>query len=339
MIVLGIETSCDETAIGIVNSNKQILANVVYSQISTHAKFGGVVPEVASREHLRVINVLIKQALQQANLNYNQIDAFASTIGPGLVGALLIGTLSAKTLAVLNNKPFIGVNHLQGHALMPMLENNNIKFPFLLLLVSGGHTQFVAVLNYNKFVTLGTTIDDAVGEAFDKSARMLGFSYPGGQLIEQHAKLGQPIYKLPLPLYYAKNCNFSFSGLKTAVKNLIEQTQLTPQNINNICSSLQTTIAKILLKKSHNAIQIFKQQYGVNPQLVISGGVSANKFINTYLSQNLQNVNVNVFYPSLQYATDNGTMIAWAGLLNFSHNQTTPLDFAVMPRFNLQDVK
>lgn len=346
MITLGIESSCDETAVAIINSKKEVLAHKLHSQILQHKKFGGVVPELAARSHLEVIDLLIRESCGEAKVNLADIDAFAATAGPGLNGGLLIGTIAAKTLASVFNKPYIAVNHLQAHALMPTFDTD-IQFPFLLLLISGGHSQFLLVKGVNNYILLGQTLDDAIGEAFDKTARMMGLSYPGGKEIEQLAKLGdKDKFKFPQPLCNQDNCSFSFSGLKTAVANKIQSfSTLTSQDRNDICASLQHTINKILLNRTQNAIDYCTQNYGMVTDMVISGGVAANKSIRNSLENFLRTKNINAHFPLIKYCTDNGIMIAWAAFLQYEYELTKNPDYKgdslytnVLPRWPLESL-
>ncbi|MCL2567767.1 MAG: tRNA (adenosine(37)-N6)-threonylcarbamoyltransferase complex transferase subunit TsaD [Alphaproteobacteria bacterium] len=338
MIVLGIESSCDETAIAIIK-DKEILSHIVLSQIDAHKAFGGVIPEVASRMHLEAVDGLINAAVKEAKLNLRDIDVFVATAGPGLAGGLIIGSLAAKTLSLVFNKPFVAVNHLQGHALMPTM-NEDVKFPFLLLLVSGGHTQFLAVNGINDYKILGASIDDAIGEAFDKSARLLGLSYPGGREIELLAADGdENRFKFPLPLCNQKNCNFSFSGLKTAVREEVFGKELSEQDKKDIAASLQHTIVKILLNRTQNAINMFEKDYGRLNQMVISGGVSANLKIRAALGDFLKTKNISLVCPPLNLCTDNGLMIAWAGYLMARENLFNSLDFPIKVRWSLEELK
>lgn len=341
MIVLGIETSCDETAVAILH-NRQILSHVLLSQIDLHAKWGGVIPEIASRNHLDVIDLLIQQAIEASNVKLADIDAFAATTGPGLIGGLLVGAFAAKTLASIYKKPFLSVNHLHAHAMIPLLYNEKIQFPFLLLLISGGHTQFIIAQSFKKYKIIGTSLDDSIGEAFDKCGKMLGFPYPAGPLIEKHAKLGNPIYTFPLPCYKTKGCNLSFSGLKTAVNNFINKHKkiadnncLSQQMINDVCASLQVSIANILIDRLNNATQEFIQQYAHNQQLVISGGVAANQYLREHINQTYDHWNID--YPPLELCTDNAIMIAWTGinkLLNGDLND----QFDISSRWSLENI-
>lgn len=336
--VLGIESSCDETGIAVVDENGNILANILYSQIEQHKQYGGVVPELASRAHLEIIHILIKDLVTKHKIDLNTIDAFCATSGPGLMGGLLIGMLVAKTLAMIYKKPFIAINHLQAHCLMPTI-GKPIQYPHLLLLVSGGHSQFLICKNINDYIVLGDTLDDAMGEAFDKSARLLGLGYPGGAEIEKLAKEGNAYaFDFPKPLYYQKNCNFSFSGLKTAVKQVVENVELNKQNIADICASLQRVIVEIVINRTENAIKMFEKDYGKLQDLVISGGVSANLSIQKGLQNCLDQHNINLLVAPLQYCTDNGAMIAWCGMLRYKLGLFNNLDFQAKSRWSLENL-
>ncbi|MGV3278853.1 tRNA (adenosine(37)-N6)-threonylcarbamoyltransferase complex transferase subunit TsaD [Rickettsiales bacterium LUAb2] len=343
MIVLGIESSCDETAAAIVNNNKQILSNIIYSQIKEHAITGGVVPEVAARSHLTAMYHCIQEALAVANLSINDIDAFAATSGPGLIGGLLVGINTAQSLALATNKPFIAVHHLEGHLLTSRLLEN-IKFPFLALLISGGHSQFVAVENINQYKIIGTTLDDAVGEAFDKTARLLGLPYPGGKYIEKQAKLGDPsIFKFNAPLLNTKDANFSFSGLKTSVRNtvdklILKQGKLDQSNINDIAAAFEHTVIKILSQKMQFAIKQFRQNYKELNHVVVSGGVAANLNIRAALKEIINNENANFFAPPLDLCGDNAAMIAWSGLERLQLGLTDSLNIKPNPNWQLNNL-
>ncbi len=319
---LGIETSCDETAAAVVQENDagtaDILSNIVSSQISEHEKFGGVVPELAARAHLENIEYIINSALEKSNTSLEDVDGIAATAGPGLIVCLTIGLNIGKTIAKFSNKPFIGVNHLEGHALSPGLEKI-IKFPYLLLLVSGGHTQYLIVKDVNKYEQLGTTIDDALGEAFDKTAKMLNLGYPGGPRVEEYSKLGDKNYfKLPEPIINKSGCNLSFAGLKTAVLRESKKISENKKMKYNLAASFQNTINKILFKKTKVAVKIFKEKTGEKEiNLVVAGGVAANKAIRESLENLSQEMNFKVVFPDIEFCGDNAAMIAWAGIKRF----------------------
>ncbi|WP_370931516.1 tRNA (adenosine(37)-N6)-threonylcarbamoyltransferase complex transferase subunit TsaD [Bartonella sp. DGB1] len=342
MHILGIETSCDETAVAIIEYNDKtsgkILANIIYSQIKIHAPYGGVVPEIAARAHLPVLDNMIKDALSEANLQLEQIDAFAATAGPGLVGGLIVGLMTAKSLSLACNKPFIAVNHLEGHALTATLTNK-VDFPYLLLLVSGGHTQSLIINSLGDYQRLGTTIDDALGEAFDKTAKLLGLEYPGGVAIEQMAKNGDPTrFDFPKPLWGEKRLDFSFSGLKTAVRRQIEQLQpLSQKDIADICASFQQVIVEILNERCLLSFKEFQHQYPnlASYNFVISGGVASNQVIRDSLKILANKYNFNFIVPEPKLCTDNAVMIAWTAAQYFANNITHSLDFAPKSRWPL----
>ncbi len=319
---LGIETSCDETAAAVIRENDKgtadVLSNIVSSQISEHKKFGGVVPELAARAHLENIEYVIKTALEESKISLNEIDGVAATAGPGLIVCLTVGLNIGKSIAAFSNKPFVAVNHLEGHALSPGLEKN-IQFPYLLLLISGGHSQFLIVKDVNEYEQLGTTIDDALGEAFDKTAKMLNLGYPGGPSVEKFSKLGDKnFFKLPEPIINKSGCNLSFAGLKTAV--LRESKKIHDDKIMkyNLAASFQNTVNKILYKKTKVAVQIFKGKTRKKDiKLVIAGGVAANKSVRENLLLLSQEINFEPIFPDIKYCGDNAAMIAWAGIKRF----------------------
>jgi N6-L-threonylcarbamoyladenine synthase len=336
-IVLGIESSCDETGVAIYDTEQGLLADTLYSQIDLHRQYGGVVPELASRDHLRKIIPLIDEALSNVKLSITDIDAVAYTAGPGLNGALLIGATVANTLGYANNIPVIPVHHLEGHILSPLLNIDKPTLPFIALLVSGGHSQIIAAYEIGKYTILGDTLDDAAGEAFDKSAKMLGLPYPGGKYIAELAELGNDVYSLPRPMIHSGDLTMSFSGLKTAVLILIKKLQaqnieIVEQVLYDVARSVEEAITDVLVKKSFLAIK----QTGIK-QLVISGGVSANLRLRNKFNALAQKHNLAVFYPPLKYCTDNGAMIALAGATRLQ-NQTSNYSFSVKPRWNLEDL-
>jgi|TARA_B110000438_G_scaffold216183_1_gene208700 N6-L-threonylcarbamoyladenine synthase len=337
---LGIETSCDETAAAVIQENSigtaNILSNIVSSQIEEHEKFGGVVPELAARAHIENIDFIIEKAIIKSNLSLDEIDGVAATAGPGLIVCLTVGLNVGKSIAAFSNKPFIGVNHLEGHALSPGLENK-IEFPYLLLLISGGHTQYLIVRDINNYEQLGTTIDDALGEAFDKTAKMLDLGYPGGPNVEKFSKLGDKNYfQLPEPIINRGGCNLSFAGLKTAVlresKKIIGNEKLK----YNLAASFQNTINKILYKKTKIAIEAFKEKTQKEEvQLIVAGGVAANKSIRENLSNLAKEMNFKTIYPDLKFCGDNAAMIAWAGIKRFKKNLTDNIDISARSRWPL----
>jgi N6-L-threonylcarbamoyladenine synthase len=337
---LGIETSCDETAAAVVRENKNgtadILSNVVSSQINEHREFGGVVPELAARAHLENIDFIIKKSLKDSNISLNQLDGIAATAGPGLIVCLTVGLNIGKSIAAFSGKPFVGVNHLEGHALSPGLENK-IDFPYLLLLISGGHTQYLIVKDINKYEQLGTTIDDALGEAFDKTAKMLNLGYPGGPNVEKFSKLGDKNYfKLPEPIINKAGCNLSFAGLKTAVLRESKKINEDKQLRYNLAASFQNTVNKILYKKTEIAINKFKEKtQSKKPQLIVAGGVAANNSIRENLSNLGRKMNFETIYPNLKFCGDNAAMIAWAGIKRFRRNLIDKIDIPAKSRWPL----
>ena len=312
--IMAIESSCDETACAIVKNGREVIANVVASQIKTHEKFGGVIPEIAAREHMEAINIVVEEAFEQSGLAPKDISAFAGTVGPGLVGCLLVGLNAAKTLALVHDKPFIGVNHLNAHLCANYIDTD-IKPPFLALLVSGGHTQIIDVESYSKQTILGETIDDAVGEAYDKVARLIGLPYPGGPKLDKLAQIGNPnAYELPISR--VEGYNFSFSGLKTAVLRLVKKLkeenngELSENQTNDICASFQECVSKTLAKKLKKAAQ--ERGY---KQVVIAGGVAANSEIRHKIFD-FEKDGYRVNAPAMKYCTDNASMVAACAYFN-----------------------
>lgn len=333
MRILGIETSCDETGIAIYDEHHGLIANQLYSQIALHADYGGVVPELASRDHIRKTAPLIQAALQEAHLTAEQIDGVAYTSGPGLVGALLVGATIARSLAYAWQVPALGVHHMEGHLLAPMLEENPPKFPFVALLVSGGHTQLVQVDGVGQYQLLGESIDDAAGEAFDKTAKLLGLDYPGGAALAKLATQGKPHFTFPRPMTDRPGLDFSFSGLKTFAANTIANNPNDNQTRANIALAFQSAVVDTLMIKCLRALQ----QTGLK-RLVIAGGVSANTALRSGLEKLMQQVGGEVFYPKPQFCTDNGAMIAYAGFLRLKSGQTSDLAIEVKPRWNMTEL-
>ncbi|HDR1420248.1 TPA: tRNA (adenosine(37)-N6)-threonylcarbamoyltransferase complex transferase subunit TsaD [Pasteurella multocida] len=339
MRVLGIETSCDETGVAIYDEEKGLVANQLYTQIALHADYGGVVPELASRDHIRKTAPLIQAALAQANLTPDEIDGIAYTSGPGLVGALLVGSTIARSLAYAWNVPAIGVHHMEGHLLAPMLEDNPPTFPFVALLVSGGHTQLVRVDGVGRYQLLGESIDDAAGEAFDKTAKLLGLDYPGGAALARLAEKGAPKrFKFPRPMMDRPGLDFSFSGLKTFAANTMQQAikeegELTEQTKADIAYAFQQAVVETLVIKCRRALK----ETGFN-RLVIAGGVSANKQLRQDLAQLMQQLKGEVFYPQPQFCTDNGAMIAYTGFLRLKQGESQPLAIQVKPRWAMTEL-
>ena len=339
-LILGIETSCDETAASIIQQEKngvKILSNVVSSQTDVHKKFGGVVPELAARSHLEKIDLIVKKAIKDSGVEIKNIDAIASTGGPGLVVCLSVGLNFGKAFAASLNKPFIAINHLEGHALSPML-NSKIKFPYLLLLISGGHSQFLSVEGLSKYKRLGTTIDDAVGEAFDKTAKLLGIEFPGGAQIEKYAEKGDPKrFILPKPIINRGGCNLSFAGLKTAVLKLSKNLK-SKKDKYDLAASFQSTIEEILSHKSKVAFNEFKKRNKNKSNIfVIAGGVASNKKIRIKLKELSLKEKFQPIFPPIDLCSDNAAMIAMAGLEKYKKKKFDSLNFAVNPRWQLDE--
>lgn len=334
MLILGIETSCDETGIALYDSNKGLLGHTLHSQIDLHAEYGGVVPELASRDHIRYIIPLINQLLNKTSIAKEAINAIAYTAGPGLSGALLVGSTVGESLSFALGIPSIPVHHLEGHLLAPMLEDKKPVFPFLALLVSGGHTQIIHVKRIGQYDIVGDTLDDAAGEAFDKTAQLLGLGYPGGAKLSKLAESGKPKYDLPKPMLHSKDFDFSFSGLKTAVLTLVKkQPELTDIIKANIAASFQESITEVLIYKTLKAMNSLNLN-----QIVVSGGVGANKQLREKLTKSSQENNFQLFFPSLEFCTDNGAMIALAGYLRHSLSEKKDYRFTVMPRWRLTEI-
>lgn len=343
MIVLGIESSCDETAAAIVNDKREILGETVLTQLE-HKVYGGVVPEIAARCHLEHIDEILQETFKRANLKPSDIDAVAASSGPGLIGGVVVGVMAAKALALALDKPFIAVNHLEGHALAARLTSD-VKYPYLLLLVSGGHCQILIVKGVGEFERLGTTIDDAAGEAFDKVSKMLGLGYPGGPMIEKMAVLGdENRFVLPHPLHNSGDCNLSFSGLKTAVRKIIESYSpddniehaiINKKDTADICASFQKAATESLVYKLQKAIVTFKTKYPQGKDLVVSGGVAANNYLRSRLQKLADTEGLIFSAPPIRFCTDNGVMIAWAGMERALKGLYSPLDFKPRPRWPL----
>ncbi|HEX9195072.1 MAG TPA: tRNA (adenosine(37)-N6)-threonylcarbamoyltransferase complex transferase subunit TsaD [Azonexus sp.] len=338
MLILGIESSCDETGIALYDSTAGLLSHALHSQVAMHAEYGGVVPELASRDHIRRVVPLLRSTVEYAGKSLADIDAIAYTRGPGLAGALLVGCAFAEGLAVALDKPTIPVHHLEGHLLSPLLSNDPPSFPFVALLVSGGHTQLMRVSGVGEYELLGETLDDAAGEAFDKSAKLLGLPYPGGALLSKLAEQGTPgVYELPRPMLHSGDLNFSFSGLKTAVLTLVREQgeSLTDEFRTNAARAFQEAIVEVLVKKSLRALK----QTGLG-QLVVAGGVGANKQLRATLDTEARRKRFRVRYPELEFCTDNGAMIALAGCLRLRAGAAAKPagEFTVQPRWPLMEM-
>ena len=339
MKILGIETSCDETGVAIYDEEKGLIANQLYSQIEMHADYGGVVPELASRDHIRKTVPLIEAALKEANLTACDIDGVAYTAGPGLIGALLVGATIARSLAYAWNVPALGVHHMEGHLLAPMLEETPPEFPFVALLISGGHTQLVKVDGVGRYELLGESIDDAAGEAFDKTGKLLGLDYPAGVAVSRLAEQGTPNrFVFPRPMTDRPGLDFSFSGLKTFAANTIntnldENGKLDEQTRCDIAHAFQQAVVDTILIKCKRALQ----QTGYK-RLVTAGGVSANKQLRADLAEMMKSLGGEVYYPRPQFCTDNGAMIAYTGFLRLKHGEQTDLSVSVKPRWAMTEL-
>lgn len=340
MLVLGVESSCDETGLALYDTQRGLLAHALYSQVAMHEEYGGVVPELASRDHIRRAIPLLEEVLKRANVERAAIDAIAYTQGPGLAGALLVGASIACGLGLALDRPVLGIHHLEGHLLSPLLASDPPEFPFVALLISGGHTQLMRVDGVGQYTLLGETVDDAAGEAFDKSAKLLGLGYPGGPAISRLAEFGDPgVYKLPRPMLHSKDLNFSFSGLKTAVLTVVKNqvTNICEQDKANIARSFVDAIVDVLVAKSQTALK----QTGLK-RLVIAGGVGANRQLREALNAAATKRRFRVFYPELEFCTDNGAMIAFAGAMRLQRDsQAAVKDYAfnVRPRWPLDELR
>lgn len=339
MLVLGIETSCDETAAAVVSEGRDILSNVVLSQTAEHAAFGGVVPEIAARAHAHHLDAIVREALAKADISLDRIDAVAATGGPGLIGGVIVGVMTAKAIAAVHGKPFIAVNHLEGHALTARLTDN-VAFPYLLLLVSGGHCQLLAVEGVGRYRKLGGTLDDALGEAFDKTAKLLGLGFPGGPALERTAKDGdENRFHFAIPLKGRNDSNFSFSGFKTSIRTevvrLAEIGEVTPQLKADLCASFQRSVGEILRERLQWGLRRFRELYPQGKTLVVAGGVAANQYLRAKLQDIAAQHQLSLVVPPPRLCTDNAAMIAWAGLEHFRLGYTTPLDFEPRARWPL----
>ena len=332
MYVLGIETSCDETGVAIYHAERGLINHILYSQIEMHSEYGGVVPELASRDHIRKLVPLIKQLIQESGLISADINGIAYTAGPGLMGALLVGASTARSLAWTWNIPAVAVHHMEGHLLAPMLEDNPPAFPFVALLISGGHTLLVQVNEIGSYLLLGESLDDAAGEAFDKTAKLLGLSYPGGPKLSKLAEQGHPQIKFPRPMTDRPGLDFSFSGLKTFALNTINASEKTAQNKADIAAGFQLAVAETLTIKCKRALQ----QTGLK-RLVVAGGVSANSQIRALLTEMTIKEQAQIYFPRLEFCTDNGAMIAYAGCQRLMLGQQQGLDIFARPRWPISE--
>lgn len=333
MYVLGIESSCDETAVAVYHATSGLIAHTLHSQIPIHNEYGGVVPELASRDHIRKLVPLIRTVLNDAKLSANDINGIAYTAGPGLMGALLVGATTARSLAWTWRIPAIAVHHMEGHLLAPMLEETPPAFPFVALLISGGHTMLIEVLGIGCYRLLGESLDDAAGEAFDKTAKMLGLPYPGGPMLAELASKGQERFKFPRPMTDRPGLDFSFSGLKTFTLNAFHNTDQTDQDKADIAFAFQQAIAETLSIKCKRALQ----QTGLKT-LVVAGGVSANREIRQHLQKMCQQAGAQLFFPRPEFCTDNGAMIAYAGCQRLAAGQTQNLEIFARPRWPMEEL-
>ncbi len=339
-LVLGIETTCDETAAAVVarasDGKGRILSNVVRSQTEEHARYGGVVPEIAARAHVDLLDGIIKAAMREAGVAFAELNAVAAAAGPGLIGGVIVGLTTAKAIALVHGTPLVAVNHLEAHALTPRLTDN-IDFPYCLFLASGGHTQIVAVAGVGDYVRLGTTVDDAMGEAFDKVAKMLGLPYPGGPQVEEAARSGDAArFALPRPMLGRSDANFSLSGLKTAVRNEIGRIgEVTPQDVSDLCASFQAAVLDSTADRLRVGLKLFRQRFGAPTALVAAGGVAANQAIRAALDSVAQEAGTTLIVPPPALCTDNGAMIAWAGAERLALGLTDGMDSAPRARWLL----
>ncbi len=342
MVVLGIETTCDETAAAVVerldDGPGKILSNIVLSQVNEHAAFGGVVPEIAARAHVEALDRIIAKAMADAGQTFETIDGVAAAAGPGLIGGVIVGLTTAKAIALVSAKPLIAVNHLEAHALTPRLTNA-VPFPYCLFLASGGHTQIVAVRAVGHYELIGTTVDDAIGEAFDKTAKLLGLGFPGGPQVEQEALQGNPVrFVLPRPMHGRPEADFSFSGLKTALRLEAEKiAPLSDQDVADLCASFQQAVVDVVLDRLRAGMRLFRERYGAPNALVAAGGVAANQALRKVLNRLAFESGTVLVIPPPALCTDNGAMIAWAGAERLAFGLTDPLDVAPRARWPLEE--
>lgn len=338
LVVLGIETSCDETAAALVDAERRVLAEALSSQLEQHAPYGGVVPEIAARAHVEILDRLVAQVMAEADLRFPDLAGVAATAGPGLIGGLIVGLITAKTIAAVHRRPLLAINHLEGHALSARLIEP-IAFPYLLLLVSGGHCQLLTVEGVGRYRRLGTTLDDAAGEAFDKAAKLLDLGYPGGPALERAASKGDPArFDLPRPMVNRPGCHFSFSGLKTALRQTIERLgadALEPPHLNDLCASFQAAVGDVLLDRTARAIDLFRGAWPQGDALVVAGGVAANRYLRSRLVGLAERHDLRLVIPPARLCTDNGVMIAWAGLERLALGQRDDLSAPARARWPL----
>ncbi|MFQ6696447.1 MAG: tRNA (adenosine(37)-N6)-threonylcarbamoyltransferase complex transferase subunit TsaD [Alphaproteobacteria bacterium] len=351
VLCLGIESSCDETSAAIIDSNKNILSHIIYSQIPEHQKYGGVVPELAARAHILAIDEVVKLTLERAGKTIDDIDIIAATAGPGLIGGVLIGWMTAMGIANATKKPLVAVNHLEGHALVPRLKatsagdsvtNIDVEFPYLLMLASGGHCQILLVRGVGKYELIGQTLDDSAGEAFDKIAKMLGLGYPGGPIVDNRAKLGNAKrFHFPRPLCDKPGCDFSFSGIKTAARMLLDkipEKDINEQFINDFCASFQCAVVDCITNRLNNALFDMRVKKANPKTLVVAGGVAKNSAIRDAMEKLANNFNMQFAAPPMNLCTDNGAMIAWAGIENYTIGNIVKEPIAPRPRWPLTEL-
>jgi N6-L-threonylcarbamoyladenine synthase len=343
MVILGIETTCDETAAALVERTEdgkgRILSNIVLSQVAEHAEFGGVVPEIAARAHVEALDAIIAKAMADAQMSFEALDGIAAAAGPGLIGGVIVGLTTAKAIALAHDKPLIAVNHLEGHALTARLTDAT-PFPYCLFLASGGHTQILAVRGVGDYVRFGGTVDDAIGEAFDKTAKLLGLGYPGGPLVEKEAAHGDPKrFALPRPMAGRQDADFSLSGLKTALRLEAEKiAPLSDQDVADLCASFQQAVVDVVMDRLRAGMRMFRDRFGTPTALVCAGGVAANQAIRKVLHRVAFEVGTTLVAPPPALCTDNGAMIAWAGAERLALGLTDPLDVAPRARWPLDQV-
>lgn len=345
MNILGIETSCDETGVAVVNDRREVLSHLVLSQIKDHQVFGGVVPEIAARAHMDHLDTLISTALKQAGLDFHQLDGVAATCGPGLIGGVMVGMMAGKAIALAHDKPFLAVNHLEAHVLTPRLMQD-IPFPYLVLLVSGGHTQILAAEGVGHYHLWASTRDDAVGECFDKAAKLMGLPYPGGPNLEKLArecadlKAARMRFPFSIPMQHSKDIEFSFSGLKTAVRNAVE-TITDKSDLPLLAASFQSILAETLAFRAGQAMDKFLATYPrqPHPSLIVCGGVAANQALRQALDNESARHGFTLSAPPLEYCTDNGAMVAWAGVELLQAGRTAPLNMKARPRWPLEELR
>lgn len=349
-LCLGIESSCDETSAAIVDSDRNILSHIIYSQIPEHQRYGGVVPELAARAHILAIEDVVKQTLINADKTIEDIDVIAATAGPGLIGGVLVGWMAATGIAQATKKPLIAVNHLEGHALVPRLcatmadgtnGNVHVQFPYLLMLASGGHCQILLVRGVGKYEMIGQTLDDSAGEAYDKVAKMLGLGYPGGPVVDKRAQSGNPYaFAFPRPLCDKPGCDFSFSGIKTAARTFLDRTDAPydEKYINDFCASFQASVVDCIINRLNNAMKDERVRTAAPKTMVVAGGVAKNSAIRAAMEKLAQKNNMIFAAPPMNLCTDNGAMIAWAGLENFANGNTVQNPIAPRPRWPLTEL-